>query len=583
MVVVNKKQFYANMLQPTQTLDNHYKLQTNEKAEEYIQEYTLISYTNRTKLINSIFATLIFILSFAACIVTLNRDYNHSKMPSHILTYSLKPWDEYDSLDNTLKAFTNASSTVKDNVNALWFWSRCSEYITTGRVPKSTDKMVLEEVSATNPVYMPGGCNCIAQVAHAMGAGWLYASSTAPNKDQVEEMLNFCTYEGSMPQTLEIGNKPYRTMFFLYGFLILASASIIIANFMHDALLEALKMKKGGSEPEVKAEVGTVSDLQARINLGIQTPITMEKLKQISAYLKVKLILVTLICTVVLFTMTILLLSDNKGAPSDAKHPAYAFATIYIVSSFFILMLFVTPYIMYNASENNISEVVKKMSMHEVDKGILFVKKEEELVYKQSDILNAQGQIEQLWTDVISIPAVVALTIAVCIMRQWTDFDIIVYNVLLVFLFLLFTTASNWVTCHWTRVAKFMGSYSASLQTSDTIKHQKLGSIRDTLNGFYQGYKNIIMVTQFFILIALVFTATPSSDVSHYNYLAMYNWLYFIFFIFLIYVAPDIWNDLQEVKLHNVTAMKQFMLNLLTFTIFVTVSYTEFWNKSVVT
>ncbi|EKX35024.1 hypothetical protein GUITHDRAFT_118773 [Guillardia theta CCMP2712] len=563
MVVVNKKQFYAGMQQPTHTLDKPYKDQSHDSARNYITGYSLLTYTNRSKIINSVIALIIFWLSFGACCVTLGRSYKNSKMPSNIISYSLEPWDEYSSLENTLKAFTNTSSTIKDNVKALWYWSLCDQYITTGRVPKSTDKMALEVVSASNPVYMPGGCNCIAQVAHAMGDGWLYESATNPTKGEVKEMLNFCTYEGSMPQTMKVSSKPYRTMFFIYGFLLLASSSIIIANFMHDVLVLALKDRRE------QAPQGSLT-----VVFGADT------IKKVASYLNVKLILVTLMCTIIFLVMTILLLTTSKGAPDDAKHPADLLAGIFIAIGSAIILLFVTPYVLYGGSSDNIARIVERFARNEVDAGIKFIREEHEITYKNSDILNAQGQIEQLWTDVISIPAVVALTVAVCIMRQWTDFDIIMFNVILVFLLLIFATASNWVTCHWTRVASFTKAYAKTVSTTDSTRQEKLNTIGETLNSFYQGYKNIITVTQIFILLALVFTATPSSDVNHYNYLAMYNWIYFMGFLFLIYMAPDIWNDMQQLKLHNVTAIKQLMLNLLSFTVFITVSYTEFWNKS---
>lgn len=554
MVVVNKKAFYPNMMQYAPPLQGHYQTQTNVQAEKYIENYSLINYQHPVKILNTFVAGILGILTIWAAAVTLGRSYSDSRMPMHILSYSMQPWDEYSKFTDTLKTFTNASSTRKDNVQKLWAWSRCDEYITKGRVPKSSDKSVIEVVSATNPVYIPGGCNCIAQVAHAMGDGWLYASATAPSKDEVEEMINLCTYEGSMPHTLAVHDKTYRTMFYMYAFLFLAASSIIVANFMHDVVVSKMK---------------SVADTNAQTT------------NNMLGALRTKLMVVVGIVVIITYVFTILLVSLTKSAPEDAKHPELAFTISYFLVSAFFFTLFVVPYFMYE----NISDAAKKFAEHEVDTGMQIITSEIRDSYTQSNILNAQGQIEQLWTDVISIPAVVSLTVAVCVLRQWTDFDIILYNALLVFLFLVFTTAGNWVTNHWTRVITLMDAQKADIISRTTTMNpeiRKLENIEKNLDSFYGGYKNIITMVQVFILIALAFTATPAGDISHYNYLAMYNWVYLLIFLFVIYVFPDMWNDYQPLKLHTVTAMKQFFLNILIFLTFLTVSYTEIANKSAV-
>ncbi|EKX34915.1 hypothetical protein GUITHDRAFT_118959 [Guillardia theta CCMP2712] len=550
MVVVNKKSFYPNTIQyAPQPLGNHYVPADQQKAVDYVQSYSLISYKNTAKIANSVIAVILFFLTFGACCVTITRSYGQSKIPMNIITYSIDPWDEYQTFGDVLKGFTNATGTKKDNVRTLWAWSKCDQYITTGRVPKSTDKLTLEVVSGNNPVYIPGGCNCIAQVANAMGDGWLYATATAPSKDDVKKMINFCTYEGSMPHNLTAKPKAYRTLFYVYSFLFLSCTCILIANFMHDLVVMMLKSSKASPE-------------------------------NLFAAIKWKLIATVVVFLGLTIALMITLLLVNKGAPTDAKNPEIGLTVGIFIMVAAAVVLFVVPYLTYP----NVLDAIHGLISHEIDTGILLIDKEIRDRYLASDVLNAQGQIEQLWTDVLAIPAFVSLIIAVCIMRGWTDYDILLYNALLVFLLLLFTAAGNWVTCHWTRVVTFIEAQNKQNQNVPEKRQSSmvLGAISNNLDGFYQGYKNTITLCQLFIIIALCFTATPTSDVTQYSYIAMYNWLVLMVSLFAVFVFPDLWNDFQALKLHNVTATKQAFLNVLIFMTFLTVSYTEYAKKSLV-
>eukprot|EP00960_Hanusia_phi_P064049 765676-Hanusia_phi.AAC.2 len=94
--------------------------------------------------------------------------------------FPISPWDNLASQDATLQLFNGKQPNQQWNVQQLWAWSRCDQYITTGRMPSQTGKYSLAYVSPSHPVFMPVGCNCLAQVGHAVPSNWTYGQSASP-------------------------------------------------------------------------------------------------------------------------------------------------------------------------------------------------------------------------------------------------------------------------------------------------------------------------------------------------------------------------------------------------------------------
>eukprot|EP00960_Hanusia_phi_P000625 16344-Hanusia_phi.AAC.7 len=520
-----------------------------------------------TMKVNGITALVFYVITAVLTGFSLTKSFTSNRFPTSIVTHSVSPWDNLTSLDSTLKTFDGTQGTVMWNVQTLWSWSQCDQYITTGRVPSQTNAYTLAQVSPANPIYMPGGCNCLAQVGNAIGPTWSYAQTTSPTKSEVTDMIRFCVYEADMPSSYTPRHAAYRPLFYFYAFMLLTTLSIILANFMHD----------GGATTVKNMIVGTNGKTDENVD---------NEMGKSLSWLQGKLTVSTffLVGTGTAYTFTFLYScnSCDQGLTEfNMGFPLTYFLLVLALSGMFIIPYVITGLI---NGKDNLYEALKKVVSSETDSVTQqYLKRGNYAKLAISDALNAQAQLEQLWTDIMSIPAFVMLSIGITLTRQWTDEGILFYNALLVFVFTVIGTAGNWVTCHWTRAVRaeqVLTDNATFLTYKGTPAITKKGT---GVYDFYQGYKDMITYTQIFILVALVFTAVPSGSITPYSYILFYNWFYFIFALFLVYVFPDIINDRVGLTMHMVTAIRQFAMLFLVLTLIITIGATEWLTVNLFT
>eukprot|EP00960_Hanusia_phi_P006040 173878-Hanusia_phi.AAC.1 len=488
---------------------------------------------------------------------TLNKSFESNRFPTSIVTHSVHPWNRLDKLEATLMQLDGTQGSAQANVQKLWAWAGCDKYITTGRVPAEADKNSLATVSANHPVYMPGGCNCLAQVGHAIGPTWNYTHSVNPTMDELKDMIRFCAYEADMPPTFEPKEAVYRPLFFFYAFMLLATGGIMISNFMHSGSAKATKdmLKLTIQYPNV------MTPEQLRERETIRKQIDEQRNSSIS-----KLLMLASGQTLLLFTtvlsFTLAFLFSCNSCDAGLKDFNLGFPLAYLLLTTALGLVFVIPYLVASGmSATNLYDALKSVVVSEIDSITeQYIDKTKYYNYRISDALNAQAQLEQLWTDILLIPAFTVLSVGITLTREWADEGIIFYNALLVFLFTVVSTAGNWVTCHWTRAVRV---------------DNDLGMKGTTVYDFYQGYKDMITYLQFFILIALVFTAVPTTSITPYSYVLFYNWFYFAGGLFFVYIIPDIVNDRVNLTMHTVTAWKQLCTLTVVFTLLLTIAATE--------
>lgn len=522
---------------------------TDEDHIRFIESQGIFQFQSNLKYVNTVIALILYVLTVILAIVSLNKDIASTKFPTSIVTYVIHPWDKMDKLESTLQGWNNNTSPMQ-NVQTLWAWSSCDQYITTNNVPLQTDPYTLARVSASNPVWMPGGCNCIAQVGNAMGPNWSPTQTTAPTKDDVKSMLQFCAYEGDMPYSYEPLHATYRPLYYFYAFMMIASLSIVMSNFLHDS-----------GENIVRRMVAEGMD--SMVSNGTESHIAQGSVWKMFT----RFIVFTglIFGSTLAFTLSFLLKCNSCEIGLTSFNLGFPVTLIIVISM--IVALYFGPYIISYIRNRDVKLALSTIVESEQDRvNIIFKNPNDEMRYRISDTLNAQAQLEHLWMDILLIPAMVMLAIGIVLTRQWTENGIIFYYSTLVMFYTVISTSGDWMTSHWTR----------SLRLSDDLKLET-----SSVYEYYQGYKDIICYAQIFILVALVFTAVPSESITPYSYVLFYNWFYFIFALFAIYMLPDIINDRVGLTMHTVTAIKQFVLNFLILTLIITLVVTELFQKDV--
>ncbi|EKX34849.1 hypothetical protein GUITHDRAFT_119034 [Guillardia theta CCMP2712] len=492
------------------------------------------------KIVNGYIAALLFAATVALAITSLILDFKTREFPTSIVTHTLRPWNEYGGLEDALKAITTGS-TSSSRVQALWHWAKCDQYITDKHVPHQHDPYTLAGVSVNNSVWVPGGCNCIAQVAHALGNTWVSTQTTSPTLSEVKDMIHFCAYEGDMPYQYDVVKTAYRPLYYFYYFMFVATSAIVMANFLHSSNSETIKtMIKNNVDPKTALDE--------------------------SKSLLRKLVLYFVLTFIVVIVFTGLFLGIKNSCDQDICN--FDPVTTLSLMSVFLVILFVLviPYF-YQSSKTHIVDALQMMVNGEHDSyTIAYRDANDATVYKVSDSLNSQAQLEQLWLDVMLVPAMVALSIGTVLTRQWTDNGILYYYAVLVGFFTVVSMSNDWMTSFWTRSLRLSGD---------------LGMKGSAVYDHYQGYKDMVTYVQLFILVALIFTAVPTESITAYSYILFYNWLYFVFGLFAVYMLPDFINDRAALNIHTVTAMKQTAVLLLVFTLVITLSVTEWVKKDI--
>ncbi|EKX31735.1 hypothetical protein GUITHDRAFT_122076 [Guillardia theta CCMP2712] len=527
--------------------------ETEDDRIKLMESHSIFQFQSDLKYVNTIIAMVFYVLTVVLAAMSLSKDLASTKFPTSIVTYVIHPWNNMDKLDSTLQAWKN-NTTPMQNVQTLWAWSSCDQYITTNNVPLQTDPYTFAQVSASNPVWMPGGCNCIAQVGHAMGTTWSPTQTTTPTKDDVKSMLEFCVYEGDMPYSYEPLHATYRPLYYFYAFMMISTLSIVMSNFLHDS-----------GENTVRRMVA--EGMASMGSNGTQSTIADDSIWKM--FTRLVLFTFFIFGSTLAFTLSFLLKCNSCEMGLSSFNLGFPITFIIVIS--LILAIFFGPYIVSYVRNRNVKLALSTIVEAEHDRyndymKIVYRYANDEMRYRISDTLNAQAQLEHLWMDILLIPAMVMLAIGIVLTRQWTENGIIFYYSTLVMFYTVISTSGDWMTSHWTR----------SLRLSDDLKLET-----SSVYEYYQGYKDIISYAQIFVLIALVFTAVPSESITPYSYILFYNWFYFIFALFAIYMLPDIINDRVGLTMHTVTAIKQFVLNFLVLTLIITLVVTEFFRKDV--
>ncbi len=515
---------------------NPTKKADNEDEDAIIHVFAI---NHKWKIVNGIIALVFGILTLVQASMSLSFDFKSREFPTSIVTHTLRPWDEYGGLDDALKAITDPS-TSSSRVEKLWEWAKCDQYITDKHVPKQNDPYTLAGVSASNPVWVPGGCNCIAQVANALGNTWTH-ESTSPTLSEVKDMIHFCAYEGDMPYQYDVVKMTYRPLYYFYFFMFVATSAIVMANFLHTSNSETIKemIQKNKDPNTALAESKTL-------------------LGKLIGYFVAVFVLVVV--------YTILYLTIKKSCDQDICDFDLGTTLSLMLVFLAILAVLYIPYF-FQGTKTHIVDALYMMVNDEHDSYTVAYKNgNDATMYTVSNALNGQAQLEHLWLDVMLVPAFVALSIGTVLTRQWTDNGILYYYAVLVGFFTVVSMSNDWMTSFWTR--------SLKLSTD-------LGMKGTAVYDHYQGYKDMVTYVQLFILVALVFTAVPAESITAYSYILFYNWLYFVFGLFAVYMLPDFINDRAGLNIHTVTAMKQSAVLLLVFSLLITIALTEWVRKDI--
>jgi hypothetical protein len=324
--------------------------------------------------------------------------------------------------------------------------------------------------------------------------------------------------------------------------MLVATSAIVMSNFLHTSNSDTIKtMIKTSSDPATA--IAESKSLVWRL---------------------IGYFVFTFVAVVI---YTILYLTIKNSCDQDICDNFDLGTTLALMFVFLIILtLLFIPYV-YQGRGSNIVDALYLMVKHEHDSYTVAYKNgNDATMYTVSDSLNGQAQLEHLWLDVMLVPAMVALSIGTVLTRQWTDNGILYYYAVLVGFFTVVSMSNDWMTSFWTR----------SLRLKDDLKI-KGSAVYD----HYQGYKDMVTYVQLFILIALVFTAVPAESITAYSYILFYNWLYFVFGLFAVYILPDFINDRAGLNIHTVTAMKQSAVLLLVFSLLITIAVTEWVKKDI--
>eukprot|EP00960_Hanusia_phi_P017675 520606-Hanusia_phi.AAC.2 len=386
-MVVVKKPMFTHMQPSGMRLDRPYEPYKEDKTK-WIDRSNGASLTavfmlkHSLKWVNGIVATLFGVVTIVLAIITLAKPHGSTFFPTSIVTHSIHPWNRLDKLNAALLSLNGTQGSLQANVAKLWDWSGCDGYITTGDVPSETSKFTLGPVSSSKPVYMPGGCNCLAQVGHAIGATWSSTQTTSPTKDEVADMVRFCVYEGDMPATYEPRSATYRPLFYFYVFMMLASGGVALANFMHSGSVDTVRYLLNTSQQDNSE----------------QRDKSMQKLTG-------KAILTAIVIAAVMLSFTISFLTSCNSCDQGMHAFNLLIPMVFLVLFLVVCFAFVVPYL-YCMSEDNLQQALQVAVSAEQSTDASFSNMPE---YEVSDALNAQAQLEQLWTDIMLIPAFVML------------------------------------------------------------------------------------------------------------------------------------------------------------------------------
>lgn len=529
----NKSVYYAQM--PTQklssggqqvinpqSLDRPYSVFSPENIAYYRYVYKRV---NKAKLAANVFGLVIWIVTLILASMSVsNSNYSNRRFPASFPMYYTKEWHRMDGLDALIQSLSGTTAPT-DRVKKVWEWANCSQYITSNVIPKQNHPETLVTLSDTNPVYAPGGCNCLAQVAATMPNNFNVATPHI-SLDKLKDQFEFCTLFGPMPVTIKSEKSDIFVNSYIYGFLLFACLAVLISNIRHwsfsDYIVESSNDQQKSNQQK--------EDEQKKNDVKFNNMIHVAKM-------------VTLAFYAASFILFIVLNSKCDQCDPHLNNPNWIWAGL-VVTIVALVGGYYGLYFHY--------DMYKQAAVSLTTMGVVMIeakdthKKTDEQWKKILTFSNAKAGEEQLIFDIVLIPTLVLLTIGITVLRSWLDIHMILYNVTLVVFLACFYTSANYISSKW------------AMKAHDSEKH-------DSLDQECQLFKVCAIFAGAFIIFALCFTALPAVQPNYYHLSILDNWYVYISALFFIYILPDIINEIWACTLQTMTAMRQWILILFSF------------------
>eukprot|EP00960_Hanusia_phi_P056858 763388-Hanusia_phi.AAC.9 len=531
----NKSVYYAKMntsyagtdrLQTERvTLNDPYtKLETHSDYHKYY--IYVFKKFHRGKFLSNYFSLILGVFTFILFFFALERfDYKNRVFPTSFSTYYTKSWRNMSKVERLIEDLSK-TSLPKERIRLAWEWGGCTRYITSNNIPKANHPATLVPVSSTDPVYVPGGCNCLAQVAGTI-KNETFSTQNTDLYSNIQDQFEFCTLFAPMPTEQVTVRRSIRIDTFIYGFILTSLVAILASNYKH------------WNYNIDKENYKYFTDRQAT--------------KMNTSWIALGALLVTFVVTLV-FNLTC------KDCDPELKNLDWIWSTLIMAILLFCGFYFANLWMRtMNTTVNRsstshvyeIEDIMKTMGVPENEaenhngnnSQNLFDKIDENKIW--TSILSASNAVaghELLIFDVISIPALIYLTIGISVLRSWLDVNIIIYNITLVLFLATFYTASNYMSAKW------------------AIKYDKE---QREINDEYQLYKFCSFFAGLFIIITLSLTALPGVRPNYYHLDILDNWWFFVVALGLIYVLPDIVSEFTNLNLQVATTFRQWVLLLL--------------------
>lgn len=499
-----------------QPMDRPYSVFDPKHMQYYKYVFTKVHYAKMTA---NLFSITLWLLTFILCCFSIWKgNYVDRKFPASFPLYYTKEWHRMDKLDALINSLTGVTAPA-DRVRKVWDWGNCTDYITANPIPRQNHPETLVTVSSTDPVYLPGGCNCLAQVAATLPNDF---NAAAPHiaLSKVRDQFEFCTLFGPMPTTIKGHGRDLRVNTYIYGFLFFAFLAVLASNFRHWAITSYFRQDSKDSD--------------------------VRSYETDHYYAKLMVVLIS----VVSFVFVIIVNSICHQCDPELKSIDWVWAALVIALSAISAGYF--TWVNSTSIMEQLRNAMKQMGMT----GFIDAGKTNKTDAQWTNLLtfsNAKAGEEQLVFDVLLIPALVALTIGMSVLRSWLDLNMILYNITLVVFLACFYTSANYISSKWAVKA---------LDNKDNKNTE--------LDKECQFFKLCAIFAGAFIIFALCFTALPGVQPNYYHLTILDNWYLFISALFLIYIIPDVVNEIWACTLQTMTAMRQWILVIFSFFIIFT-------------
>lgn len=526
----NRLQSFKGM----QTLNDPYDRLKGMSNNHVLQYYIMVvKRFHQGKYLANIFSMALGVIAFTLFVTALaNPNYRTRVFPSSFATYHTKTWKNMTKVDHLISTLA-ATASPSERIRLVWEWGGCSKYITPNQIPKTNHPATLVTISSSDPIYLPGGCNCLAQVAGTMPAGTFTTLNPYIPYEHIKNQFEFCTLFAPMPTELIADGSSIRVDTYLYAFIFISLVAVIASNYRHWFLnftKDNFDVYREGTN------------------------------KFWSNMLSIFMLILALVVVITYNTYC-------KDCDADLKTFNWTwnfigislvlFATLYFANSAMMFTLSVTP---KSKTQKEFEAMQNSLALHNVNAAPDMDEMDLQQQYRWRTIMSVANSVageEQLIFDAISVPALFYLTVAITVLRSWLDTNIIYYNVTLVLFLTSFYMASNYMSAKWSITYNVMNT---------------------KVNDEFQLFKFCSFFAGLFIIFSLLLTALPGVKPNYYHLDILDNWWFFIIVLFGIYVFPDIVSELKSVNLQLATAFRQWVL--LAFVSFVIIlQITVLWVK----